>query len=29
MIVRLDRTWPWANELAAAFTRLRALPARC
>jgi Transposase DDE domain group 1 len=29
MIVRLDRTWPWASELAAAFTRLRALPARC
>jgi hypothetical protein len=29
MIVRLDRAWPWASELAAAFTRLRALPARC
>jgi Transposase DDE domain group 1 len=29
MIVRLDRTWPWASELAAAFTRLRALLARC
>ena len=29
MIVRLDRTRPWASELAAAFTRLRALPARC
>jgi hypothetical protein len=28
-IVRLDRTWPRASELAAPFTRLRALPARC
>jgi hypothetical protein len=24
MIVRLDRTWAWASELADAFTRLRA-----
>lgn len=24
LIVRLDETWPWASELAAAFTRLRA-----
>jgi hypothetical protein len=29
MIVRLDRTRPWASELATAFTKLRALPARC
>jgi hypothetical protein len=29
VIVRLQRTWPWAAELAAAFTRLRALPLRC
>jgi DDE family transposase len=29
LIVRLQRTWPWAAELAAAFTRLRALPLRC
>jgi len=29
VIVRLQRTWPWATELAAAFTRLRALPLRC
>jgi Transposase DDE domain group 1 len=28
VIVRLQRTWPWAAELAAAFTRLRALPLR-
>jgi hypothetical protein len=27
--VRLQRTWPWATALAAAFTRLRALPLRC
>ena len=27
--VRLQRTWPWAHQLAAAFTRLRALPLRC
>jgi len=24
--LRLQRTWPWAGELVAAFTRLRALP---
>jgi Transposase DDE domain group 1 len=29
IIVRLQRTWPWATELAAAFARLRALPLRC
>jgi hypothetical protein len=29
LIVRLQRTWPWAAVLAAAFTRLRALPLRC
>jgi hypothetical protein len=29
VIVRLQRTWPWASALAAAFTRLRALPLRC
>jgi hypothetical protein len=29
IIVRLQRTWPWASALAAAFTRLRALPLRC
>jgi hypothetical protein len=29
LIVRLDRAWPWATDLVAAFTRLRALPARC
>jgi hypothetical protein len=29
VIVRLQRTWPWAATLAAAFTRLRALPLRC
>jgi hypothetical protein len=29
LLVRLQRTWPWAAELAAAFTRLRALPLRC
>jgi hypothetical protein len=29
VIVQLQRTWPWAAELAAAFTRLRALPLRC
>jgi DDE family transposase len=28
-ILRLQRTWPWAAELARAFTRLRALPLRC
>jgi hypothetical protein len=29
VILRLQRTWPWAVELAQAFTRLRALPLRC
>ena len=29
LIVRLQRSWPWASALAAAFTRLRALPLRC
>jgi hypothetical protein len=29
VILRLQRTWPWAAELAQAFTRLRALPLRC
>jgi hypothetical protein len=28
-ILRLQRSWPWAAELAAAFARLRALPLRC
>ena len=28
-ILRLQRSWPWAVELARAFTRLRALPLRC
>jgi Transposase DDE domain group 1 len=28
LIVRLQRTWPWATALAAAFARLRALPLR-
>jgi hypothetical protein len=28
-ILRLQRTWPWAAELVAAFARLRALSARC
>jgi len=27
VIVRIDRAWPWAANLVAAFTRLRALPA--
>lgn len=27
LTLRLPRTWPWAEELTAAFTRLRALPA--
>jgi DDE family transposase len=27
--LRLQRTWPWAGDLVAAFTRLRALPLRC
>jgi Transposase DDE domain group 1 len=29
VIVRIDRTWPWATDLVTAFARLRALPARC
>jgi hypothetical protein len=29
MILRLQRSWPWATALARAFTRLRALPLRC
>jgi Transposase DDE domain group 1 len=29
LIVRLQRTWPWASALAAALTRLRALPLCC
>jgi hypothetical protein len=29
LILRLQRSWPWAAELARAFTRLRALPLRC
>jgi hypothetical protein len=29
LIVRLQRRWPWASALAAAFARLRALPLRC
>jgi hypothetical protein len=29
LILRLQRTWPWAVELAGAFARLRALPLRC
>jgi hypothetical protein len=28
-ILRLQRSWPWAAELAQAFARLRALPMRC
>lgn len=28
-IIRLQRTWPWARQLATAFTRARALPALC
>jgi hypothetical protein len=28
-IIRIDRAWPWAADLVAAFTRLRAMPARC
>ena len=27
LTLRLPRNWPWADALAAAFTRLRALPA--
>ena len=29
VILRLQRSWPWAIALARAFTRLRALPLRC
>jgi hypothetical protein len=29
LILRLQATWPWAVQLARAFTRLRALPLRC
>jgi hypothetical protein len=29
VILRLQATWPWAADLARAFTRLRALPLRC
>jgi hypothetical protein len=29
IIVRLQRSWPWATELLRAFTRLRAIPLRC
>jgi hypothetical protein len=29
LIARLQASWPWAVELAHAFTRLRALPLRC
>jgi hypothetical protein len=29
MILRLQRSWPWAAALARAFARLRALPLRC
>jgi hypothetical protein len=29
VVLRLQRSWPWAAELARAFTRLRALPLRC
>jgi hypothetical protein len=29
LIVGLQRTWPWAATLVAAFTRLRALLLRC
>ena len=27
--LKLDRDWPWSDSLAAAFTRLRSIPARC
>jgi hypothetical protein len=27
--LRLDRDWPWSDALAAAFERLRAIPALC
>jgi Transposase DDE domain group 1 len=29
LILRLQRSWPWAVQLASAFARLRALPLRC
>jgi hypothetical protein len=29
IIVRIDRAWPWAGVLVAAFGRLQGLPARC
>jgi hypothetical protein len=29
LILRLQRSWPWAAELARAFARLRSLPLRC
>jgi Transposase DDE domain group 1 len=29
VIVRIDRTWPWAADLVVAFTRLRGLPTPC
>jgi hypothetical protein len=29
VVLRLQRSWPWAVQLASAFTRLRALPLRC
>jgi hypothetical protein len=29
LIIRLQRSWPWAAALATAFARLRALPLRC
>jgi hypothetical protein len=29
LIIHLQRSWPWAAALAAAFARLRALPLRC
>jgi hypothetical protein len=29
VVLRLQRSWPWAVQLARAFTRLRALPLRC
>jgi Transposase DDE domain group 1 len=29
VILRLQRSWPWATQLARAFTRLRHLPLRC
>jgi hypothetical protein len=29
LILRRQRSWPWAVQLASAFARLRALPLRC